>query len=192
MRTLKYSILGLLSQNPMTGYDIAKEFSDHALSNFWYATHGQIYPELNKLVSEGLVTYEVVIQGKALEKKLYTVTPEGERQFREWLILDEPVEQTPKDVFRLRTFFSEFASREDFVRLLRSQVSKHQYKYDRLRDNMKEAYNGVRPEAGTSGFGDYMVLDGAIIRERTYIIWLLRCLKAYGEDIPDEMLSFEE
>ena len=186
MRTLKYSILGLLSQNPMTGYDIAREFSDHALSNFWYATHGQIYPEMNKLVQEGLVKYEVVIQGKSLEKKLYTITPKGSKEFTDWLILDEPVEQTPKDVFRLRAFFSEFASKEDFVKLLRSQAAKHQYKYERLLENMNNSFSSGQPETGTREFGDYMVLDGALIREKAYIAWLNNCLKSYGENIPDE------
>ncbi|MCR4673029.1 MAG: PadR family transcriptional regulator [Lachnospiraceae bacterium] len=188
MSTLKYSILGLLSQNPMTGYDIAKEFSDHALSNFWYATHGQIYPELNKLVKEGLVKYEVVIQGNTLEKKLYTVTPEGSREFREWLVTDEPVEQTPKDIFRLRTFFSEFAPNESFIALLQSQLAQHRYKCERLQTIMQDTYNGTRPEIGTSACGDYMVLDGAILRENSYITWLLRCLEAYGEDVSGEML----
>ena len=45
MRTLKYAILGLLNREPMTGYDIAKEFSKD-LGEFWNAKHSQIYPEL--------------------------------------------------------------------------------------------------------------------------------------------------
>ncbi len=47
MRTLKYAILGLVSQKPMTGYDIYKEF-DGPIGNFWSAKHSQIYPELKK------------------------------------------------------------------------------------------------------------------------------------------------
>lgn len=45
MRTLKYAILGLLNKEPMTGYDIGKEFSKD-LGEFWTAKHSQIYPEL--------------------------------------------------------------------------------------------------------------------------------------------------
>ncbi len=48
MRTLKYAILGLLNRNPMTGYDIVKEFN-FQLAEFWNAKHSQIYPELKKI-----------------------------------------------------------------------------------------------------------------------------------------------
>ena len=48
MRNLKYVILGLLTQKPMTGYEIKQKF-EGALSEFWYANHSQIYPELKRL-----------------------------------------------------------------------------------------------------------------------------------------------
>ena len=73
MRTLKYAILGLISRMPMTGYDITGEFNNNQLANFWYAKHSQVYPELGRLVDEGLLTCQVVIQGEKMEKKLYTI-----------------------------------------------------------------------------------------------------------------------
>ena len=63
MRTLRYAILGLVDRKPTTGYDIAKEFKERELSNFWSARHSQIYPELRKLTEEGLLEYEVEIMG---------------------------------------------------------------------------------------------------------------------------------
>ena len=66
MRTLKYAILGLINREPMTGYDITREFNNNNLANFWYAKHSQVYPELSRLMEEKLVTCEVVIQGEAL------------------------------------------------------------------------------------------------------------------------------
>ncbi len=188
MRNLKYAILGLLSQQPMTGYDIAREFKENAFANFWYATHGQIYPELKRLLEEKLVDYEVVIQGKVLEKKRYTITENGRQDFLKWLSQDEDVPPTPKDVFRLRTYFSEFAEPNNFVQMLYSQLDKHQYKHDYLMQLMEKLYPD-RPEPMTRELGDYMVLEGAIIREHTYIVWLYRCLSYYGEDIPEDKLK---
>lgn len=80
MRTLKYAILGLINREPMTGYDITREFNSNNLANFWYAKHSQVYPELGRLMDEKLVTCEVVIQGEKLEKKLYSITPDGRAQ----------------------------------------------------------------------------------------------------------------
>ena len=108
MRTLKYAILGLINREPMTGYDITREFNSNNLANFWYAKHSQVYPELGRLMDEKLVTCEVVIQGEKLEKKLYSITPDGRAQLQEWLMKNEPLEPTPKDVFRLRMYFSDF------------------------------------------------------------------------------------
>ena len=56
MRTLKYAILGMLAQKPMTGYDLMQEF-ESTLNEFWSANHSQIYPELKKLTNEGSITY---------------------------------------------------------------------------------------------------------------------------------------
>lgn len=67
MRTLKYAILGLLNRNPMTGYDIVKEFN-FQLAEFWNAKHSQIYPELKKLVNEKLIVYDIKISGDVLRK----------------------------------------------------------------------------------------------------------------------------
>ena len=36
-----------------------------------------------------------------------------------------------------------------------------------------------RPAVGTAQLGDYMVLEGAIMRERTYMEWLEKCLSYY-------------
>lgn len=181
MRTLKYAILGLLNQQPMTGYDIAKEFNDNALAGFWYATHGQIYPELQKLLDEKLVEYDVVIQGKVLEKKRYSITDQGREEFLSWLSGEEPIPPTPKDVFRLRTYFSDCLEKDAFISMLRRETGKHQYKYEQLLKVREKNFPDGRPEIMTPAHGDYMVLDGALIREQTYILWLRRCLNAYGE-----------
>ena len=71
MRTLKYAILGLISRMPMTGYDITGEFNNNQLANFWYAKHSQVYPELGRLVDEGLLTCQVHPGGEDGEKAVY-------------------------------------------------------------------------------------------------------------------------
>ena len=55
VRTLKYVILGLLSQQSRSGYDLSQELSG-ALQEFWSANHSQIYPELRRLTEEGLIS----------------------------------------------------------------------------------------------------------------------------------------
>ena len=174
MRTLKYAILGLLNRGPMTGYDIKKAFDDRALYNFWHAEHSQVYPELAKLVKEGLLEYETVITGEKLEKKLYRLTEKGAKDFHDWLIFDAEVDRTPKDTFRLRTYFYDSMDKEEYLNLIHSQLIQHKERRDYLREIVFSAFKTI-PDVGTPELGDYLVLDGAIKREVAYIDWLNNC-----------------
>lgn len=177
MRTLKYAILGLINREPMSGYDITREFNSNDLANFWYAKHSQVYPELARLMEEGLVTCEIVIQGEKLEKKVYSITETGKQQLQEWLMRDEPLEATPKDVFRLRMYFSDFMTPEQLKNHLSNQLQKHILKKKYLDEIMLTNHNNTAPAVGTKEFGDFMVLEGAIMREQSYIDWIEDCLK---------------
>jgi PadR family transcriptional regulator, regulatory protein AphA len=87
--SLRHAVLGLLSWQPMTGYELASKF-DVSLSNAWHASHSQIYPELAKLEDAGMV--EVVARG-ARNSKTYDVTDDGRAELRRWLVEVEPSRQ---------------------------------------------------------------------------------------------------
>lgn len=177
MRTLKYAILGLLNRASMTGYDLMKLFNLE-LVNFWYARHSQIYPELKKLTEEGLITFETVVQGEKMEKKLYSITEAGKKDFLEWLRKGDLLEPTPKDIFRLKAYFLEALTKEDILKQFYYQLDQRKEKLRKLEISMSEhpfaraIENVFSPE-----YGDYIVLKGAIMRERTHIDWLLECIK---------------
>ena len=171
MRTLKYAILGLMMQAPVTGYDIAKAFGP-GLGSFWSAKHSQIYPELKRLTEEGLIRYSVVTQGERMEKKLYKITDAGQENFMQWL----SQEPTPKDVFRLRSYYSQWLAEEDYLQLLESQIEKRTQKYSYLKERLDRNYENVDPSTLTGAArGDYMVLSGAVMREQDYLDWLYQC-----------------
>lgn len=95
-------ILGLLSHEALTGYDIKKKL-DTSLSFFWSGSYGSIYPTLNKLSKEGLIvaTDSTLKEGRA--KILYSLTPEGHAFLKAWLT--EPV---IKDELRYETLLKLF------------------------------------------------------------------------------------
>jgi DNA-binding PadR family transcriptional regulator len=100
-KKIDYVILGLLSHESLTGYDI-KQRMDSGLSLFWGASYGSIYPTLNLLLKNGLITSENVSQNKR-DKIQYTITPNGKEKLLEWLKL--PVE---KDEIRYETLLKLF------------------------------------------------------------------------------------
>lgn len=174
MRTLKYVILGLLNRKPMTGYDIAKEFNLQ-LVEFWNASHSQIYPELKRLVNEKLLVYDIAITGDVLEKKVYSLTDKGRKEFIKWLKKDEAMEKTPKNIFRLRMYFSNSLELGTRIQLLEHQLLQHHKRLAFL-TGQKARYKDV-PPLDSEGFGDYIVLEGAILREEATIQWLNNCIK---------------
>ena len=176
MRTLKYSILGLLMQDPTTGYDISKAFGSE-LGCFWSAKHSQIYPELKRLVEEGLIQYSTVIQGEKLEKKLYEITDKGSADFLQWLEQDPPLDPTPKDVFRLRSYYSQWLPEDTYLELIQKQIEKRTVKLNYLSGCFEASYGNVDPLTLTGAArGDYLVLLSAVMRERTYMEWLEKSL----------------
>lgn len=173
MRNLKYAILGLLLQKPMWGYDIMKAFSE-TLDEFWHAKHSQIYTELRKLLEEGLVRYDIEKSGELLEKKVYTLTEDGRNDFMEWLVEETPLQPVPKDVFRLKLYFSQFLDLASRLDMLRAQKALHAQRLLHL--SAKYEQYGGPPTPADGRLGDYMVLEYAVMRERTAIRWLENCI----------------
>ena len=173
MRVLTYAILGLLNRTAMTGYDISKEFS-HELAKFWHAKHSQIYTELKSMFNDGLVTYDIEISGDVLEKKKYSITESGRDVLLKWLHKDEAAEKTPKDVFRVRMYFSSFLDPNTRVRLLESQRNQHIERLNVLKQTMTQ-YPEI-PPLQSDRFGDYIVLEGAIDRQESLIRWIDKCI----------------
>ncbi len=174
-RTLKYAILGLLNQQELTGYDLMKTF-ESALNEFWSAKHSQIYPELKKLDQEGCIAYKVEIAGSVLEKKLYHITEKGREEFLNWMRSEAEPEATPKEVYRLKIFFSGCLDTEEQKSYLAEQIEIHRLRLEHLKNNQKK-FDSVPADPSTSEFGDYLVLMGAVMREETTIEWLERCLE---------------
>ncbi|KAM3094210.1 PadR family transcriptional regulator [Phormidesmis sp. 146-12] len=84
--SLKHTILAFLSRQPLSGYDVAKEFAEGFGSCFWKASQQQIYAELTKLEQQGSVTYEAIPQPGRLDKKIYSITEQGQQELLDWLI----------------------------------------------------------------------------------------------------------
>ena len=88
---ISHAILVTLSLGPCSGYDLAKQFTERGTSPvgcFWQATQQQIYRELGKLETEGLIEAEMVIQEGRPNKKIFQVTGAGQQWLQEWM--EEP------------------------------------------------------------------------------------------------------
>jgi PadR family transcriptional regulator AphA len=86
---VKTLCLGVLSEGDKSGYEIKRCFEE-AFSHFFVAGFGSIYPALADLSRRGLVTARSVEQEGRPDKKIYSITAEGERALRDKLMSTAP------------------------------------------------------------------------------------------------------
>jgi PadR family transcriptional regulator AphA len=82
---IRYAILGLLSWQPLSGYDLKKIISQSEVF-YWSGNNNQIYTALIRLHAAGLVTRQVQLQESLPAKKVYSITPAGRAELRSWLL----------------------------------------------------------------------------------------------------------
>lgn len=140
--SLKYALLGFLTTEPASGYQIAQEFGD-SMGWFWYASHSQIHPELQRLEARGLVTSEISdTDGRGT--RIYSITPDGEAELKEWLAAE--TEYPPvRDPERIRLVFSDMLSSVE----IRAHLEQHRKHNEALLDSylrqLREVRQGIFP-----------------------------------------------
>lgn len=125
-----FVILGLLSHEPMTGYELKKRI-DLSLSYFWETSYGQIYPTLSQLEEKGHVTKVSDAKGQKLERIVYTITDSGRAVLMQWL--EQPiVQQTIKYEVLLKLFFGSCLSPDQNLKMIEHFASGYSQELPKL------------------------------------------------------------
>lgn len=138
---LEIAVLGLLTEQPLHGYELKKRLSG-TLGFLWGVSYGSLYPALRRLERDGLIevvdepTPRVVATGSLKgdlaaarrsatrpakpsrrTRKAYRITPTGERRFVELLLADDPHTDEEK-AFALKLAFCSHLPEADRLTLL--------------------------------------------------------------------------
>jgi PadR family transcriptional regulator, regulatory protein AphA len=133
--TLQNAILGLLIYSPKSGYDL-KILFDKSVNHFWPANLSQIYRELGVLEKKGYVSSTVKTQKDRPDKRIYTITADGEKAFLAWLNDFPDVLLSPKrDEFMVRIFFG--------ANIGDQELKKQLERFRKERENSKQSINAV-------------------------------------------------
>jgi DNA-binding PadR family transcriptional regulator len=127
--SLRYALLGLLAEQPASGYELARAFERSLRRYAWHAQHSQIYPELARLAGDGLI--EVVAEG-ARGRRTYAITDAGRARLREW-VLDDTADPVVRNEHTLRLFLLPTVDTADARRLLQRQAEASRTEADALR-----------------------------------------------------------
>ena len=112
---IKTICLGALSLGDATGYEIRKQFEDGPFAYFYDASFGSIYPALNKLLADDLVTCITEAQVGRPTKKIYSITDAGLAALRTALA-QAPVEHQLRSDFLAALFFGHLLDRNQRAR----------------------------------------------------------------------------
>ncbi len=114
--TIRFAILGLLSRQPLSGYDLKKIIADSA-SLYWSGNNNQIYSTLIQLNKEDLVTFEVITQIDVPSKKVYSITQLGLEELKKWL--NSPIDPPEMhSTFLVRLTWADLLTQEELNTLL--------------------------------------------------------------------------
>jgi DNA-binding PadR family transcriptional regulator len=163
----RYFVLGLLAQQPMSGYDIKRCFE-----SFGWLIHGpsfgSLYPALHALQEDGCLTMQVLEGESGLSRKVYTITEAGRQALEKWIHESMEADISLK-TFLMHLMVADNISREALLTHLeqrRSQLADYQTALEQA--NEAASNNG--------DLGNHLALDYGRVMAAAETVWLDRKL----------------
>src|SRR5262245_17536462 len=151
--SLRFGVLGLLSEEPMHGYEVKSRF-EAMLGGSWEVNIGQVYATLQRLERDGLV--EAVGERGDRGKLAYRLTEPGQVALDEWLTEADRGPQQLREEIYVKLLLAGRLANGDLGTLLTRQ--KRAY-LQRLRD-----LNRLEERAGRDGRHDLArLVRGALL-----------------------------
>ena len=133
LTTTEGVVLGLLSEQERSGYDLLKR-AERSVAHMWAPAKSQLYAVLPRLVAAGLATRRDVRQTGRPDKQVYKLTRAGRAAVREWL---ETAPPKSWDELLLKVFFAKLCSPPALLRQLDD--------YEAHQRGMLAEYEAIRP-----------------------------------------------
>ena len=176
--SLRHILLGMLGE-PQSGYDLKKCF-DQSLRNFWHAELSQIYPQLQKLEDDGLLTSRFVESSAGPKRRVYKRSAKGRRELLEWL-RSGPQIGTERMSYLAQVFFlGEFGSVDEqlgFMRELRDMTAQRLARLEEIERDWKANDPRYPDELPDEDFYGQLTLTLGLKRVRASLDWCEECLE---------------
>lgn len=160
---IRHFILGLLTRQPMSGYDI-KRFLKNLSWLIDVPSLGSLYPSLHALLKDSLVTMEVVARQDRPPRKIYTITEAGEEALRAWLSRpSEPNASLKKFIMRLA-----LAGQLSQVGLL-AHLEQRRARVAAQKVNLEQT---IEAEGADADLGEHLMLEYELSLAAAELAWL--------------------
>lgn len=165
-------ILGLLSEEALTGYDIKKRI-DIRFRFFWNESFGQIYPQLKKMEQNGLITASQKQDGGRAAKK-YAITALGRTTLQRWL-LEPPEKESVRIELLLKLYFADQGNPDILANHIRAFQAAHQQ--DLMILNLFKQELQSIPDPHHHHENIMSVIEFGIVTNQGYLTWCQDTLK---------------
>lgn len=179
--SVRHALLGFLNHRPMTGYEL-KRYFDQSIHHFWSAKLSQIYPTLNEMKKDGLLTMEVKYQSDKPNRKVYSITEAGRKELQRWLL--EPVDLPQMRIpFLIQIFFSGGLKKQEVLIQLRRHLTAHQRLLASYKGPVQKVLQKNIEKTGLEREGIFwrLTLDAGIENEKSWIRWCRNAIKKIEE-----------
>lgn len=170
--SVKYAILGLLTIQPMTGYELKHEAFDKSIAHFWQTDQAQIYRTLALMEDEGWVESSIEVQLDRPNKRIYQITALGRESLLQWLHSPQPP-PVYREPFLVQMFFAGMLPQDTVLQHIQQHLSAHRQLLEQYRLIESVLPQDNIPERDQLFWR--MTLDIGIAIEKAYLDWLTNC-----------------
>jgi DNA-binding PadR family transcriptional regulator len=171
---LGYALLGLLHQQPLSGYDLRKIFASTPIGGF-SDSPGAIYPALRRLQESGLIRGEVQQSRGLRRRRVFSITTKGLASFKTWqskpIIRDDLMRRTGELLLRF-AFMDQTFGPERALAFLRELAKELSAYIPGLRQHL-HAYGNAMPFSGR------LALESGVQEYQARLRWARKSIAAY-------------
>lgn len=181
--SLNHVILGLLTREPLTGYEIKKIIQSSPYM-YWSGNNNQIYKSFADLLDEAYVTKEIQHQNGAPSKNIYSITEDGLSEFRNWM-LSLTEEPTFRNQFLIKLSLADAMKNHELESILsdyENVVRMHLILAEKNRSDMKLPQKTSDRNSIHLDF----IHDNLCSFYETELSWISR-VKTYLDSLPQEV-----
>jgi DNA-binding PadR family transcriptional regulator len=175
--TLELALLGLISQAPMSGYDLRKVFTTTPMGHF-SSSPGAIYPALKRLEESGLIEGTVKGRDTLRPRRVYVLTQEGKEVLKQRL--SQPVTQDDivwhmDDLLLRFVFMGDLLGREETLSFLKEFLQQTEAYIPSLQEHLENSRKSESP------YGAFAMEHG-IELYKTHARWAKHVIKQLEGD----------
>jgi len=141
--SLEFALLGLLSQNPLHGYELRKRMTS-IFGPFRALSFSVLYPQLRRMVEAGLITQDEVPKGGRSKRVriVYSITRTGEEKFDQLTESVSP-QSWDDDNFEVHVAFFSPTSTRSRLRILEGRHRRLKEKAEILHADLERSAVGL-------------------------------------------------